>query len=95
MSKQLEYNLTSGSSYLTQNSDNPKVDGQIIYDNLDATATILFGEEYTDEDMEIVIDALGSGIDGFYDEDVDPQELAEAVDARAKRRGGTGWLNAR
>lgn len=92
MSKQLEYNLTSGSSYLTQNSENSEVDGQIIYDNLDATATILFGEEYTDKQMEIVIDALGSGIDGFYDEDADPQALAQAVDQRAKKRGGTGWL---
>jgi len=92
MTSELEYNLTSGSSYLTQNSEDPEHDGQIIYDNLDATATILFGEEYSEDDMEFVIDALGSGIDGFYDEDADPQDLAKAVDQYAKRRGGTGWL---
>jgi len=92
MNNVLHYNLTSGSSYLTQQSEDPATDGQIIYDNLTATAEILFGDEYTDDQMEIIIDAVSSGIDGFYDEDADPQELAEAVDARAKRRGGKGWL---
>lgn len=88
----LHYNLTSGSSYMTQNSDDPEVEGQIIYDNLTAVAEILFGEEYTDEDMEIVISAAGAFVFNAYDPDTDADDAAKRIDAQAKRNGGTGWL---
>ena len=92
MSNQLEYNLVSGSSYLTENSENPAVDGQIIYDNLVAVATRLFGDEYTDEDMELVITKLGNGTFDGYDEDMDVEAAAQAINESAKRMGGKGWL---
>lgn len=92
MLDKLYYNLTSGSSYMTQNSDNPEAEGEIIYDNLMAVAEILFGGDCTDEEMEIVIGEAGAGVFNAYDPDLDAQVAAQAVDAQAKRRGGTGWL---
>ena len=92
MSGDLHYNLTSGSSYMTQYSDDPEAEGEIIYNNLTAVAEILFGEEYTDDDMEIVIVDGGAGYFNPYDPKLDAEAAAKAVDARAKRSGGTGWL---
>lgn len=92
MSGDLYDNLTSGSSYMTQHSDDPAADGEIIYNNLTAVAEILFGEEYTDEDMEIIITDGGAGVFNVYDPELDAEEAAKAVDARAKRSGGTGWM---
>ncbi len=88
----LYYNLTSGSSYMTQNSDDPETEGEIIFDNLTAIAEILFGEEYDDDDMEIVIAKAGAGVFNAYDPDLDAQAAAQAIDAQAKRNGGSGWL---
>lgn len=90
---ELHHNLTTGDSYLTQNSDDPETDGQIIYDNIEAVAEILFGDESTDEDYEYLVDAVSGGFLNAYDPDFDPAEAAHKLDARAKARGGAGWLS--
>lgn len=88
----LRWNLESGSSYLTQESDDPAVDGKILADNFEAVADRLFGEEYTDADMELILDVCGSNPEPFYCADSTVDELATVVDAYVKRRGGKGWM---
>jgi hypothetical protein len=89
----LHQHLTSGSSYLTENSADPAAEGEILYRNMTAIAGRLFGENYTDDDMEIIINRVGDGtIETAYDADCDTEAAAQAIDARAKRNGWTGWL---
>jgi len=86
------HNLTSGASYLTESSEHPEVDGQIIYDNIMAVATRLYGDEPTDADIEYLIDRIGAGTFDAYTADLDIETAAIAIDKAAKTRGGTGWL---
>lgn len=88
----LLHNLTSGTSYLTQHSANPATDGQTIYDNIMSVSACLFGEEPADAQIEIVIDAIGSGLFAADDPHLSASEAAQAINSAAKRAGGTGWL---
>ena len=88
----LRYNLESGDSYLTQHSENPEVEGSILADNFEAVAERIFGDTYTDQDMEYILTVCRSAPELFYEEGVDVEELAKLVDGYAKASGGKGWL---
>ena len=92
MNNILRDNLTSGSSYLTQYSDDPEVDGAVLDDNIEAVSIALFGDEYSDDDQEYVIGLVSSGVINAYDEDMDIYEAVAAAHASAKAAGGEGWL---
>lgn len=89
---ELRRNLTSGTSYLTQHSEDPESDGEILADNFESLAERLFGDEYTDTDMEYVIALCGSHPEPFYNADTDVEELVALANTVSKKRGGKGWL---
>lgn len=82
----LYHNLTSGTSYLTQHSENPKLEGRIVYENLMAVAETMFGEEYEDEDVEGIIDAASGGVFDVYDANLDAAAAASAICKRWGKR---------
>ena len=89
----LHDNLTSGASYMTQESNDPHITGQIIYDNIVATCKMLYGDDFTDDNVEYVIDAFGAGVGGeYWTRRFSAAKAAREIDARAKANGGKGWL---
>jgi len=88
----LRGNLESGASYLTQHCDDSQAVGAILADNIEAIASMLFGEGYTDEELEIVIDHVSKCTFNAYDQDCDIAAAAAAINQCALNQGGTGWM---
>lgn len=88
---ELWHNLISGQSYLTQDSDDPEHDGEILYYNITSVAERLFGEDYSDDDFEYLMEMLGAESAPWYRPN-NTDEIIRSIDTIAKARGGAGWL---